>query len=103
MEQKSFYYQIKGKLGEPQAGFYGGSSNWSFPPIFSGKVEAADKKEAKIKIEEEYQKKFQIRDLAKDLDSNEFLLKIDEIKEGSHYSQLFELQKCKQCDNTFYV
>jgi len=40
-----FLFQIKGKRGEPTAGFYGGDSNWSFPPIWQDKVEANNAKE----------------------------------------------------------
>jgi len=47
-----FYYQIKGKLSEPELGMYGGVQNWEFPPIFCGKVEADDKKAAKAIIED---------------------------------------------------
>lgn len=96
---KEFYYQIKGKKGEEDlSGF-----NWVFPPIFTGKVVAKDKKEAKEVINEEYGKKFPLRVLRDDLESNEFLLSIEEIKPDSHISKLFELQKCEQCENTFYV
>ena len=94
-----FYYQIKGKKGADDYSF----SNWSFPPIFSGKVSAKDKKEAKLMIEKEYGKKFPLRVLQKDLDSNEFLLKIEEIKEGSHIQRLFEERKCENpnCSNKY--
>jgi len=100
---KSFYYQIKGKLATSKQGLYGGDQNWSFPPIFSGKVEAENKKEAKLLIEEEYGRVFPLRVLKKDLDSNEFLLSIEEIKEGSHIHKLFEQKSCLNCGSTFYV
>ncbi|WP_443945585.1 GIY-YIG nuclease family protein [Pedobacter sp. AW1-32] len=95
-----FYYQIKGKKGKDD--YFG---NWTFPPIFSGKVVADDKKKAKLLIDAEYGKQFPLRVLQKDLDSNEFLLNIDEIKPDSHISRLFELNTCKRpsCNNTFYV
>lgn len=96
-----FYYQIKGKkyLGQ----FYGSgfSENWVFPPIFSGKVIAADKKEAKVLIEEEYGKQFPLRVLKKDLDSNEFLLKIEDMTGKNYLAQLFEERPCKECKSTF--
>lgn len=94
-----YYYQIKGKSSDNQSEF----GVWIFPPIFSGKVTAKDKKEARELICEEYGKKFPIRVLHKDLESNDFLLSIKEMEPGSHYHKLFELQKCEQCDNTFYV
>lgn len=97
-----FYYQIKAKRS-PEDDNFCGLSNWKFPPVYSGKVSAADKKSAKIIIDEEYGKIFPLRVLAKDIDSNEFLLNIEEIKEGSHTARLFEKQTCIQCENTFYV
>ena len=99
---KEYYYQIKGKKS---ADSMSGFSNWSFPPIFSGKVLAEDKKEAKMLIDDAYGKKFPLRVLSKDLDSNEFLLNIEEICEGSHINRLFVLNECKRlsCQNTFYV
>lgn len=97
---KEFYYQIKGKRDEND---HNGLSRWMFPPIFSGKVEAENRDEAKKFIEEKYNKNFPLKVLKKDLDSNEFLLSIEEIKEGSHIGRLFEKQICKHCNNTFYV
>lgn len=98
-----FYYQIKGKSNTDELGFFGSAQNWTFPPIFSGKVEAKDRKHAKIIIDEIYGKNFPLRVLSKDLDSNEFLLSIEEMKEDSHRHRLFELKKCKLCESTFYV
>lgn len=93
---KEFYYQIKGKS---DVGEYG---NWAWPPIFSGKVEAEDKKAAKLLIEEDYGREFPLRVLVKDLDSNEFLLHIKEIKEDDHHTKrLFDVKTCKQCGNQF--
>jgi hypothetical protein len=102
---KSFYYQIKGKsnIGNEVVDTYWRSQNWVFPPIFSGKIEAKDKKEAKLLIEEEYNKKFSLRVLNKDLNSNEFLLNIEEIKEGSHIWELFKQKICRNCGNSFYI
>lgn len=95
-----FYYQIKGKLTEPGSGLYGGSSNWSFPPIFSGMVEAESKKDAHVKVNDEYGKQFPLRVLAKDLDNNEFLLNITEINDDRTRG-LFIVRNCKHCDTTF--
>jgi hypothetical protein len=98
---KIFYYQIKGKCSTEQLEY--SMSNWNFPPIFSGKVEAENIKDAKLIIEEIYGKKFPLRVLKKDLDSNEFLLKIEELKEDSHYNRLFEVKICEECQSTFYI
>lgn len=104
-EEKEFYYQIKGKHSDPENGYglYGGSQTWVFPPLFSGKVSAKDKKEAKLRIEEEYGRQFPIRVLKKDLDSNEFLLKIEEMSSDGHYKTLFELKNCEHCGKGFYL
>lgn len=101
-----FYYQIKGKSGNVDNEYlssYGTPSNWSFPPIFSGMVEAESKNEAKIIIEDLYEKKFPLRVLKKDLGSNEFLLSIEEMKDGSHRHKLFERRECNLCGDGFYV
>lgn len=95
----SFYFQIKGKKGEDDYSL----SHWAFPPIYSNKVEAENKKHARYLIDIQFDKVFPTRVLAKDLASNEFLLSIEEIKPGSHIERLFELQTCKKCSTTFYV
>jgi hypothetical protein len=98
---KEFYYQIKGKKGKDNDGYSFG--NWSWPPIFSGKVNAIDRKEAQELINELYGKHFPLRVLKKDLNDNEFLLNLEEIKEGSHYLRLFEKQVCLYCGKDFYI
>lgn len=95
-----YYYQIKGKANKDYE--YATSQNWSFPPIFSGKVEANNRKQAKEMICELYEKQFPTRVLQKDLDSNEFLLSIEDMKDGTHFHRLFELRTCT-CGNTFYI
>lgn len=92
-----FYYQIKGKGND-------GFSNWAWPPIFTGKITAENKKNAKNLIEVEYGRKFPLKVLAKDLESNMFLLSIQEIKEDDDYTKkLFETQTCKHCGNSFKI
>ena len=99
---KNFYYQIKGKAGKDNESIF---SCWAFPPIFSGKVTTKDKKEAKELIEKEYGKNFPLRVLKKDLDSNEFLLKIQEIEKGSHVERLFQERECenRECNNKYKI
>lgn len=106
METKDFYYQIKGKTSQDQkdneTGLYGGIQNWVFPPIFSGRVSATDKKYAKVLIEEEYGRAFPLKVLAKDLKSSEFLLSIQEITDKDARTQrLFETNICIQCSKEF--
>jgi hypothetical protein len=99
-----FLFQIKGKRGEPTAGFYGGDSNWSFPPIWQDKVEANNAKEAKLVIEDLYGRKFPLRVLSKDLESTEFLLNIKEIKDDDIYTKkLFENTDCTHCKSQFKI
>jgi len=93
-----YLYQIKGKE-HPDVGL-----NWAWPPVFTGKVEAPDKKAAKALVDEEYGKTFPLRVLAKDLDSNEFLLSLKEIKENDHYTRrLFEVRTCKHCQRPYKI
>lgn len=99
--KKDFYYQIKGKQGKDQCYGAGFSDNWVFPPIFSGKISAIDKKEAKILIEDEYKKKFPLRVLKKDIDSNDFLLSIKDMTNNEYLKGLFESQECEECQMTF--
>lgn len=97
-----YYYQIKGKVGDNNNGSY--FSNWAFPPIYSGMVTADNKQQAKSIIDAEYGKVFPLRVLQKDLDSNEFLLKIDEIKPDDHHTKrLFITNVCEVCGNQFRV
>ena len=96
-ETKEFYYQIKGKAGKNDYSF----SNWAFPPIFSGRVTAKDRKEAQKIIEQEYNKKFPLRVLSKDLDSNEFLLKITDMEDNEYLKALFDEIECQECHQKF--
>lgn len=97
---KEFYYQIKGKNNPSDPYSYG---KWAFPPIFSGKVEATDRKEAKLIIDEEYGRKFPLRVLDKDIDANEYLLAITEITENSGHSRLFSSRECSTCGSEFRI
>lgn len=95
---KMFYYQIKGK---DESGFMG---NWSWPPVFSGMVEAENKKKAKLLIDDEYGRKFPLRVLKKDIDEHHYLLNIKEVNEGDERTiGLFELIECEQCNKKFRV
>lgn len=94
---KLFYYNIKGKFGEEGGSAYGG--NWSFPPIWTDFIEAESREAAKAAIEAEYGRKFPTRVLAKDLDSNEFLLTVKEVKSDDKFTlDLNEVKTCKNPD-----
>lgn len=95
---KYYYYQIKGKTGDKD-----GWSNWTFPPIYSGRIKAENKIEAKKMIEQNYNKHFPLRVLNKDLDSNEFLLKIEDMTNNNYLIKLFEYNECKneECKKKF--
>lgn len=95
---KEYYYQIKGKA-DPQSRDL--MSNWVWPPIFSGKVEAENKEGAKEKIFKEYGRRFPGRVLRKDIDKAEFLMKITEIKENDYIQDLFEFKHCSECQKRF--
>lgn len=92
-----FYYQIKAKDNSEY-----GISSWAWPPVFSGKVTAENKKLAKALIEEEYGRKFPQRVLKKDLDQHQYLLNIREITEDDERTRgLFETRECQQCKAKF--
>ena len=51
--------------------------------------------------EEDYQKKFPLRVLKKDLESNEFLLSISEVEGKPQYERLLVVHKCEDCEAEF--
>jgi len=92
-----FYFQIKTKNNDDY-----GISKWAFPPLFSGKVEAINKKDARVQIEAEYGRQFPLRVLEKDLKDEHYLLHIEQIREDDERTKgIFELRKCVACENTF--
>lgn len=93
-----FYYQIKTKATEDDFSL----SNWAFPPLFSDKISAPDKKSAKLLIEEEYGRKFPLRVLESNLANEHYLLKISEITADDEYTlNLFVVKDCKECGKKF--
>lgn len=94
-EKKAFYFQVKGKSDW---------GSWSFPPIYSDRVFAKDKKEAKSLIEEQFDRKLPLRVLNKDRDKEPFLLRITEITEDDIKTKsLFDIRECQLCGNEFRV
>lgn len=94
-----FYYQIKGKQPSP---YNGEVDNWGWPPIFSGKVTATNKKQAKALIDDEYGRAFPQRVLKKDMGKHEYLINIREIQADDEMTiGLFELKECLHCSAGF--
>ncbi|MDU8350746.1 GIY-YIG nuclease family protein [Pseudomonas syringae pv. actinidiae] len=94
-----FYYQLKGhKVIE-----YYGDTGWF--PIFTGLIEASDKKSAKLAIEDEYGRQFPTRLLRKDVTEKSVLLYISEITVDQHDYRLrrFEDIECKECSGIFKI
>lgn len=93
-----FYYQIKGRQpAGPKR-----EAEWAWPPVFSGMVEAEDRKEAKAKIEELYERQFPVRVLKKDLTDHAYLLHIQVLHEHDTYLlRRFEDTPCKECGTVF--
>ena len=95
MEEKIYYYQIKGRKYYDWMERY----DWSFPPIYSGFVTATSRKQAREKINEEYSQKFPCRVLIKDIENQEFLLSVDEASE--YDLRLLDENICKVCGKKF--
>jgi hypothetical protein len=91
-----WYYQIKGLVKDKNAPDY--ESKWSWPPLFSGRIEADSSKEARYLIEGLFDKKFPGK-IKKDDYSNSYLLKIS--KYSSYENALFEEIECKECGRSF--
>lgn len=87
-----FYFQIKGKGDN----IYGG--RWAWPPLFSGKVEADNKKEARKLIEEDFGRSLPMR-VSSDDEEASFLLHITSMTNS--LDRLFEDRFCEVCNNDF--
>lgn len=94
-----WYFQIKARQDSKES-----YSQWIWPPVFSGKVTAETKKEARQKVDEEYQQSFPMRVLSKDIKSAHFLLNLHEIPQGeSRTNSLFKVKNCAKCGGGFRV
>jgi len=90
-----FLYMIKGKDAD---------QNWCFPPLFSDKVEAVNRKAAIEQIHELFDQKFPTRVLKKDIESNNFILIVKEIKDNdNHTKSLFQVRNCENCNAPYKV
>ncbi|GFM73793.1 hypothetical protein PSCICL_47850 [Pseudomonas cichorii] len=94
-----FYYQIKGRL--PAKNEYS-ASEWAWPPVFSGQVEAEDRKAARIEVEGLYERKFPMAVKLKDIDAHDYLLHIQPLEDTDTYLlSRFEDKACKECGAVF--
>lgn len=94
-----YYYQIKARLDGNDS-----FSRWSWPPVFSGKISADNKQQARAVIDAEYGQKFPMRVLARDIESAAFLLNLQEIDpRDTRTHELFEIRMCKHCNGGFKV
>lgn len=94
-----YYYQIKGRQ---QYSSRDDDYGWAWPPVFSGMVEAEDRKSAKEKIEELYDRQFPLRVLKKDIQQHAYLMHIQEVTEQDTYIlKRFDDTACKECGTVF--
>lgn len=89
-----FYYDIKARVSDSSDSY----TKWSWPPVWSGRVEAESSKEARKKIEEEYEQKFILKD-GKNLKEEMFLLSIKPM--SSYLAKRFEITNCQVCDTEY--
>lgn len=93
-----YYYQIKGRS---PGGEYK-SAEWIFPPVYSGLVEAENRKEAREKVEEEYGRQFPVRVLRKDIEDHHYILQMRELNDQDQYlKKRFEYVPCLECGTPF--
>lgn len=93
-----FYYQIKGR----QPAGPNREAEWAWPPVFSGMVEAENRKLAKAQIDELYERQFPQRVLRTDMTDHAYLLHIQELHERDTYLlRRFEDTACKECGMVF--
>jgi hypothetical protein len=91
---KEFYFDIKARENTEGDSY----SKWGWPPVWSGKVEAEDSKEARKKVEEEYNRKFIMKD-GKNTQSEMFLLSLKPMSD--YLAKRFELVECCICGEAF--
>ncbi len=82
-----FYYDIKARQDTDGDSF----QKWSWPPVWSGRIEAKDSKEARAILKAEYEEKFS-------RDGN-YLLNIKPM--SPYLLKRFELVKCSVCEQEY--
>lgn len=88
-----FYFDIKARVNSDKD-----YSDWLWPPIWSGKIEAKDRKTARNLIDEEYNRSFSMRFSSKNPDEP-FLLSIKDMT--PHLAKRFEILTCEVCGCDF--
>lgn len=90
-----FLYMVKGKDA---------NQNWCFPPLFTDKIEASDRKAAIGLVHELFDQKFPTRVLKNEIESHNFILIVKEIKENDHHTKsLFDVRNCENCKRPYKV
>ena len=93
-----WYFQIKGRNHPDDSLSFG---RWSWPPLFSGQVEADTRKDARKQINDLFAEQFPCR-VAKDDDAQPFLLHIVEMtKKDAYLLALFDTRECQECGRHF--
>lgn len=87
-----FYYQIKGKNA---------NGDWCWPPLYSGRVDADNNKEARKLLEDEYGMKLPGGKLKKEADTQQMLLTIIEMR--PYLRDRFDTKACKQCGKEYTI
>lgn len=87
-----YYYQIKGK---------GPGGYWSWPPLHSGMIAAANTKEARKLVEEEYGMKLPGSTLKKDGEHQLYLLSFMDMTEKPYLYERFTKMTCDWCKREY--
>lgn len=87
-----FYYQIKGMNNE---------GNWCWPPLFSDKISAANSKEARRLLEDQYGMKLPGSRLKQKADEQKILLTLIDLETNPFLKKRFAPLTCKQCGSEY--
>jgi len=86
-----FYFDIKSRTNDE-------NGKWMWPPVWSGRVTAKDSKEARKLIEDEYDRKFIMKDGIR-VKNEPFLLSIKPMT--PYLLSRFEIKKCEMCGTEY--
>lgn len=84
-----FYFDIKARESDEY-------TRWIWPPVWSGKIEAENKNDARKKIEEEFNQKFVLKESKTPMP---FLLAIKPMND--YLAKRFEIRKCEVCNSEY--